>query len=317
MTGPAATSTDTPDWEALTLELRCPRCGYNLRLLPQPRCPECGLQFAWAEVIAAAQRKLDCPLFEYHWRDRPIRSFLVTIWLAMRPYRLWQRVPATAKPRIAPVVVLLLIAASAQVVLCATTEYVSDHYHLRHFTPGTYVTITPGPPDIQGHAYSVEGQIAIAAAACLALQVFRKTRDGRRIRRGQSLRVAMLAALGLVAWHATMETVFDGLTELSYWIPRPYWWHSRRWFHVGWLIVGTLPLLVFFRSLSLGLETQVRLRRARLVAWSIGALVLLAILAPAPVFIAHFGPHNIYVDGVLWKYWRWTTLLIDWLVGRA
>ena len=27
--------------------LNCYRCGYDLTGLPQPRCPECGLEFAW------------------------------------------------------------------------------------------------------------------------------------------------------------------------------------------------------------------------------------------------------------------------------
>ncbi len=89
----------------------------------------------------------------------------------------------------------------------------------------------------------------------------------------------------------------------------------RRCLHVGWFIVGILPLLVFFRSLALGLEMHVRLRHGQLIAWCIGALILLAILAPAVAFIAHFGPDNVYVDEVLWKYWRWTTLFVDWLCG--
>jgi hypothetical protein len=34
----------------------CPRCDYNLTGLPQPRCPECGFEFAWHEVGAVPPR---------------------------------------------------------------------------------------------------------------------------------------------------------------------------------------------------------------------------------------------------------------------
>jgi len=30
--------------------MRCPNCEYNLTGLPQPRCPECGVEFTWDEV---------------------------------------------------------------------------------------------------------------------------------------------------------------------------------------------------------------------------------------------------------------------------
>lgn len=36
--------------------LRCPQCGYNLTGLAEPRCPECGAAFDWAQVRAAAHR---------------------------------------------------------------------------------------------------------------------------------------------------------------------------------------------------------------------------------------------------------------------
>jgi hypothetical protein len=102
MSGSAPDRAESPRWDKLAIEVRCPRCDYDLRLLPQPRCPECGLQFKWAEVIAAAQKRLECPLFEYRWRDRPIRSFFITISLATLPWRLWRRTPLTAAPRVGP-----------------------------------------------------------------------------------------------------------------------------------------------------------------------------------------------------------------------
>lgn len=35
------------DWKYLIRQSTCPSCGYDVRLLPEPRCPECGTLFAW------------------------------------------------------------------------------------------------------------------------------------------------------------------------------------------------------------------------------------------------------------------------------
>lgn len=83
------TRAEAPDWDALTIELRCPRCGHDVRRLPQPRCPECGLQFSWGELIAAVEQRLSSPLFEYQWRYRPVRSFFGTLGRALLPWTLW------------------------------------------------------------------------------------------------------------------------------------------------------------------------------------------------------------------------------------
>lgn len=80
-----------PDWTAVTGEVICPRCGYNLRMLSSPRCPECGLTFAWIDVLLAARHR-SAFLFEARWRDRPIRSYLGTLRRSFRPIKFWRAV---------------------------------------------------------------------------------------------------------------------------------------------------------------------------------------------------------------------------------
>jgi len=80
-----------PDWEAIDFEVMCSRCGYNLRMLPKPRCPECGLTFDWPDVLDEAAWRSDF-LFEHHWRTRPVRSYFKTIWKSLRPFRFWRQV---------------------------------------------------------------------------------------------------------------------------------------------------------------------------------------------------------------------------------
>src|ERR1051325_4004070 len=87
-----------PDWATLTIDLHCPRCGYNLRMLTGSRCPECGLDLEWERIVASAQSRIDSPLFEYRWRIEPVGSFIRTIQFAMRPWRLWKRISLADDP---------------------------------------------------------------------------------------------------------------------------------------------------------------------------------------------------------------------------
>ena len=66
------------DWETQKEELHCPLCDYNLRGLSQPRCPECGFQFSWQELLDA-QRITHPYLFEYYPKNN-IWSFRKTYW---------------------------------------------------------------------------------------------------------------------------------------------------------------------------------------------------------------------------------------------
>ncbi len=53
---------------------RCPQCDYDLRGLPEPRCPECGKFFSASDVAAYAERR---------W---PPQRFFRTLILATTPW---------------------------------------------------------------------------------------------------------------------------------------------------------------------------------------------------------------------------------------
>lgn len=95
-------------------QLTCGKCNYHLYGLSDSRCPECGAAVDWNEALLRYRRR-EKPLFEYRWRDRPIRSFFRTWLLAMRPKRLWQTIdlhdPPQVKPLIAWIVLFLLTTA--------------------------------------------------------------------------------------------------------------------------------------------------------------------------------------------------------------
>ncbi|MGA2498679.1 MAG: hypothetical protein ABSH20_13115 [Tepidisphaeraceae bacterium] len=80
---------DRPDWAAITKDVHCPLCGYNLRGLEQPRCPECGLQFRWVELFEAARTQ-----HPYLYEHQPwwnIGAFLKTVFRGLNPGRFWRQ----------------------------------------------------------------------------------------------------------------------------------------------------------------------------------------------------------------------------------
>ena len=83
---------DLIDWSAITASVECPLCLYNLRGLIEPRCPECGLQFEWPELLDP-QRQRHRYLFEHH-AERNLWSFFRTVLGGLRPRKFW----TTLKP---------------------------------------------------------------------------------------------------------------------------------------------------------------------------------------------------------------------------
>ena len=114
------------DWaEAVPIEkLVCDRCGYHLYGLSKTRCPECGTAFTWKEALATYHRNKN-PLFEYQWRNRPIRSLLTTWLKTLRPRKFWQSVPIHDPPRVWPLVfgvVAGCVLLTVMIVLLASLE---------------------------------------------------------------------------------------------------------------------------------------------------------------------------------------------------
>ncbi len=88
-----------PDWNDRKDELHCPMCEYNLHGLIEPRCPECGYRFTWAEMLDARVR-LHPYLFEHH-PESNFRSFWRTARGGFRPAKFWSTLHAgmPSRPR--------------------------------------------------------------------------------------------------------------------------------------------------------------------------------------------------------------------------
>jgi hypothetical protein len=79
--------TTSIDWSAISANIKCPICSYNLRGLTVPRCPECGHRFDWGELFNP-QGTRHRYLFEHH-RRLSVWSFLKTLLAGLWPRRFW------------------------------------------------------------------------------------------------------------------------------------------------------------------------------------------------------------------------------------
>ncbi|HSU69572.1 MAG TPA: hypothetical protein VLJ39_21995 [Tepidisphaeraceae bacterium] len=116
-----------PDWSAIQPDVRCPLCDYNLRGLVEPRCPECGYQFDWRELLDFKLRERSFT-FE-HGEEHNWRSFFRTIASTWRPGRFWARLKPSQGVRTGRLILYWLIANLVPVfagVLWAFLNYTSS-----------------------------------------------------------------------------------------------------------------------------------------------------------------------------------------------
>lgn len=98
-----------PDWSKIDFDLECPRCGYNLHMLESARCPECGLDIVWHNLLDARFNRSTF-LFEHHWRTRPFGSWIETALRSFLPWRFWKQISLYDRVRAGPLWFCLLTA---------------------------------------------------------------------------------------------------------------------------------------------------------------------------------------------------------------
>jgi ribosomal protein L37E len=115
------------DWaNAVPLEkITCAKCDYHLYGLTEARCPECGESFDWNQALLNYRRKQK-PLFEYRWREQPVRSLVRTWWMALRPGKFWRAIDIHDPPQVMPLVVFVAVSIAlfwCVVVLTSATDH--------------------------------------------------------------------------------------------------------------------------------------------------------------------------------------------------
>ncbi len=191
----------TFDWaDAVPLEeLVCEQCGYHLLGLREKRCPECGSRFTWEEAIAARERRKR-PLFEYHWRQHAVRSFLKSVRFALQPRRLWKQLDIHDNP---PVPALLGLAVLSLVATLGVMHLASTIVEWVYSTPWVKtqgVGWTMGRPRISdlpgaftrvfsGTLFSSLVVLVWCASSFLSLLIFRRSMRLCRVRVAHVARV--------------------------------------------------------------------------------------------------------------------------------
>ena len=115
-----------PDWNAIGAEILCPLCEYNLRGLAEPRCPECGYQFVWSEILTAQQHQHPY-LFE-HGRGRRGETLRRTLVAGLFPETFWRELKPVQIPHVRWLwiyfaVVMLVGLAAAGIAVASIEQY--------------------------------------------------------------------------------------------------------------------------------------------------------------------------------------------------
>lgn len=233
-----------PDWDAITFDVCCSRCGYNLRTLSRGLCPECGLAFEWREVLDRSAFTSDF-LFEHQWRKRPIGSLALTIWRSFRPRAFWSRVSIHEHVRLGPLLFFPLLAVIAFPVVFHGIAYLAAAVY--EMVNGPIVPSWAGMTIRTGQSVALSGSIADTVfilkeiaiipfhappgyfwilpitlgfflAATMLLCALRQTLGKCKVRSVQIIRVVAYSSLPIAIWagaisivNVVVEQFLDGL----------------------------------------------------------------------------------------------------------
>jgi len=232
------------DW-VQSQDVPCPTCRYNLRMLREPRCAECGLIFRWQAVLRVhcprCNESLEgtnantCPhcrlelnwtrllddagaidrtLFEYS--DHPMRAAIRTMCAALRPGRFWRRFPIEAPPVVVRLRWLQRVAWAAILLGLLLTGALRGWAGL----------VSYGGLDLDELTSEIVPTLALLAipiltpplVTWLTMPLFWPTLGLFRVRPDQLLRLRALSGIGLLwlaAWFAA-ALVYAVIVNLAY-----------------------------------------------------------------------------------------------------
>lgn len=207
-----------PDWATHQGELDCPLCEYSLIGLEEPRCPECGYRFAWADLLDPTRRRHPY-LYEHHPRHG-FRSFWKTAWHALRPRRFWANLHPSQPSRPGRLLRYWLWVAVHSLIPVALlfwyTGVLVGNYRSTRFFGNGFVTVGPGPatswldqtarwlgnfraPDLRPYRFLVGLVLLWPWATFLTLLIFQASMRRAKVRPVHVLRTVMYSS-DLTLW---------------------------------------------------------------------------------------------------------------------
>ena len=274
-----------PDWSTLDIELHCPRCDYNLKMLTSPRCPECGLTFEWDELIRATRNELHVPIFEYQWRTRPVQSFFETILRCMFPWTLWRRIPLAGPVRSGVLLVFVLFVVIAGAIVDVAAAAVGCFAWTRKYSAffGSLSTLEVVGRHLEATVERTAVVLPLVVICTLGLAVMSQTLRSARIRAVHLVRVASYAFVAVVCWRAAIEGA-----QIAF-------WSSLLLFNFPWAwnLVDppgeNIAFLAGVVSIALAARHYLRISTPELAVLVIVLLMMLALLTVLIVSAAHWG----------------------------
>lgn len=291
-----------PDWPNIEFEINCSRCGYNLRMLERPRCPECGLEFEWPTMLEIAATGSDF-LFEHNWRTRPVGSFAATILRSFRPRRFWASVSLHERIALGPL--LFMFAAgvvSFSIVLHGGALVIAGAMEVVFRVIGSPPTSSSSALQIQRQMFALaEAPLRMArqtlfllvppiltfAGTLGLLLLLRETLAKCRVREAQVFRVTAYMAVPIAVWSSL--TILLG-TSVTIVVPSGY----DSWilgFEPGLWVMLLMFLMVgaiITHHLAAGLRDYLLLPRPRILAASAAMVGIMFMMATIVILAMAF-----------------------------
>lgn len=267
-------TSDPPDWNSFTLDLFCPRCDYNVRMLTGSRCPECGLDLEWPRIVAAAEQRGGNPTFEYRWRDRPVRSFFYTIRICVQPRRLWKSLSIADSPRGGPLAIFTLLTCGLYVTATVSAYVVGLAFLLMSRGRGATAIWNAIPNYLPDFFSIVIPDLAvyasIAALLWLFLQIFQQTISRCRVRNPQLIRVIVFTFAAFLCLKCLKAIPIIYL----------YAYAPPKWFSplLSYIAIDYSAVGMCVVSLGYGLSSYLQIQRGWQIAICISVLTLLTCL---------------------------------------
>jgi hypothetical protein len=254
----------------------CPLCEYDLRGLAEPRCPECGYRFEWAELRDPA-RRIHPYLFEHH-PERNVHFFLRTLFGGLRPRQFWSTLYPTQPSRPRRLLAYWIIFATPLLIAGIVHLYLMSEavraqawgLRFRSYPPGALLRQTLNR-DVRGPAFGMIALASVAwpAASLAALMVFQISMRRAKVRWVHVVRCVVYAS-DLVLW--LTPPVVAGMAV--YWIGASAPLHDL--VAVGSVFLPIFAWGVFATRLSIAYQRYLKFDRPALTVLCSQLIVVLA-----------------------------------------
>jgi hypothetical protein len=279
-----------PQSPAVDLDVLCPLCEYNLRGLIDPRCPECGHEFTWPDLLDRS--RWDHPWLFEHQRKRRVRSFFRTFFESLLPWRFWRSVRPTHRLKPAWMFVYWLVFFAMTLLIVASPL-------VRGFAHGFLSGLDPAiarqrAVDFSRELMGVYVPVALMyicwpGVTILVLMIFRQTMRQARIKPDHVVRCAVYSSDAVILMAAPILLLVRHADVLGY--------YGR---FSGWAMVGPLVWLPILGPLLLALLILTwRLATAYRMYLGFPNAIVTCILSQVVVGLAMLTTY------LIWATWDW------------